>query len=259
MKRMATDPKIDTYQRSVLEFKSSTFTVPVLVLAENDLNAIEAQLTIKIQQAPEFFKNSPLIIDLNKISTKNLEIDLAGVFEIARTVDLQPIGIRGGNETTNQQAQKLNIALLAEERKQAANIRKTIIPPVETISQEGVDQKQDLRQKQQSATRNTEIISHPVRSGQRVYTAGDLVILAAVSAGAEIMAEGNIHIYGVLRGRALAGVQGDENCRIFCSNLQAELISIAGNYQVSDNINDRDRGKPVQIQLDKQKLIVNAL
>jgi septum site-determining protein MinC len=86
-----------------------------------------------------------------------------------------------------------------------------------------------------------------------------LVILAAVCAGAEVMAEGNIHIYGVLRGRALAGVQGDENSRIFCSNLQAELISIAGNYQVSDNINDKDRGKPVQIQLDKQKLIVNTL
>lgn len=255
---MATDSKTDTYQRSVLEFKSSTLTVPVLVLAENDIAAIDTQLAIKIKQAPEFFKNSPVIIDVNKIIQKKIEIDLAAVIDLARNAGLQPIGIRGGNDYINQQTQALNMASLADERKQATGNRK--INVVEPISPPEPDQQEQAQNhNQQAADNNAEIISYPVRSGQRIYSTGDLIILAAVSAGAEIMAEGNIHVYGALRGRALAGVRGNEQSRIFCSNLQAELISIAGNYQVSENISDLERGKPVQVLLDNQKLIVKEL
>lgn len=103
------------------------------------------------------------------------------------------------------------------------------------------------------------LITQPVRSGQRIYAHGDLIVLATVSSGTEIMAEGNIHVYGSLRGRALAGVQGDEKARIFCSDLQAELISIAGIYKISEDLSEEFRQKPVQIYLQDHSLIIKEI
>jgi septum site-determining protein MinC len=99
-----------------------------------------------------------------------------------------------------------------------------------------------------------------VRSGQQIYTPdGDVIILGAVSAGAEVIADGNIHVYGVLRGRALAGVKGDIETRIFCQSLEAELISIAGRYRVSEQISPADRGKPAHIRLVEDRLVIEPL
>ena len=107
---------------------------------------------------------------------------------------------------------------------------------------------------------HSKIIEQPVRSGQRIYVAaGDLVVMSQVSAGAEIMADGNIHVYGTLRGRALAGVQGNLGCRIFCHDLQAELVSIGGHYKISENIDDSLRGVPVQIYLQDQSLVIQRI
>jgi septum site-determining protein MinC len=113
--------------------------------------------------------------------------------------------------------------------------------------------------KQSEPLVENKLITQPVRSGQRVYAKGDLIVTATVSAGAEIMAEGNIHVYGTLRGRALAGVLGNVESRIFCSDLQAELISIAGIYQLSDDLSPETAHKPVQISLDNQTLIIKDI
>jgi septum site-determining protein MinC len=105
-----------------------------------------------------------------------------------------------------------------------------------------------------------ETITRPIRSGQRRHKRdGDLIILAQVSEGAEVMADGNIHIYGTLRGRALAGVHGDTSARIYCQNLQAELVAIAGHYRVSEDIDDAFKNHPVQIYLSGQYLIIEKL
>jgi septum site-determining protein MinC len=104
------------------------------------------------------------------------------------------------------------------------------------------------------------IINHPVRSGQQIYAAdGDLIVLGTVSAGAELIADGNIHIYGTLRGRALAGVKGDIETWIFCQSLEAELISIAGRYRISEQIDSTDWGKAVQIHLVDDRLVIDHL
>ncbi len=101
------------------------------------------------------------------------------------------------------------------------------------------------------------LITQPVRSGTQIYARGaDLVVTAPVSAGAEIMADGNIHVYAALRGRALAGAGGDAEARIFCSRLEAELVSIAGHYLVSDQIPPEHRGSPVQIALVDDRLTI---
>lgn len=106
----------------------------------------------------------------------------------------------------------------------------------------------------------TLVIDRPLRSGQRIYAKGDLVVLGMVSNGAEVIAEGNIHIYAPLRGRALAGVHGNHDARIFCTSLEAELISIAGIYRTAEvPLADEVKGKPAQIRLDEERLLIEPL
>ena len=102
--------------------------------------------------------------------------------------------------------------------------------------------------------------THPVRSGQQVYAEQrDLTVLSTVGAGAEVIADGSIHIYGALRGRALAGAQGNTEARIFCREFYAELVAVAGNYKVLEDIPAELRGKPVQVWLDNGQLKLAAL
>jgi septum site-determining protein MinC len=244
---MSEDAQNTPYNPPALEFKSSTFSVPVLVISSNDLIVIEQQLQAKIKLAPEFFKNSPLVLDVQELNKHNIEVDIAAVIGVIRKLGLLPIGIRGGDAQQNDRAIGLGIpvhsihtsSITADTKRP-----KTPTPEPET---------KDLLQT------GTTVITQPIRSGQRVYAAGDLIIIAQVSAGTEILAEGNIHVYGSLRGRALAGVQGNTEARIFCNDLQAELISIAGNYKISEDLNENVRNKPVQIYLDKQTLIIKDI
>jgi septum site-determining protein MinC len=243
---MSIDSQKTPYNPPALEFKSSTFSVPVLVLSSNDLTVIEQQLQAKIRLAPEFFRNSPLVLDVQELNKKDLDIDIAELMEILRKPGLLPIGVRGGNSKQNKKALALRIPVYSNSSSAAAEAQKqkTITPPAP-------EPKTD--------TGTTTLITHPIRSGQRLYASGDLVVLAQVSAGAEILAEGNIHIYGTLRGRALAGVQGNTQARIFCSDLQAELISIAGNYKISEDLQAIARNKTVQIYLQDQTIIIKDI
>jgi len=107
------------------------------------------------------------------------------------------------------------------------------------------------------AAAKARLVTQPIRSGTQIYARGsDLIVTAPVSPGAEIMADGNIHVYAALRGRALAGAGGDVEARIFCSRLEAELISIAGRYLVSDQIPLEQRGLAVQIALVDDRLTI---
>ena len=247
---MSTDSQKTPYKPLALEFKSSTFSVPVLILSSNDFVVIEQQLQEKINLAPEFFRNSPLVLDLQEINKRGYDIDVTALTDIIRKTGLLPIGIRGGNVQQNEKALELLLPVYsihsggasAETQKQ-----KTIVPIPESKSDTDTD------------VTTATLITQPIRSGQRIYAAGDLVILSQVSAGSEIMAEGNIHVYNTLRGRALAGVRGNTDARIFCFDLQAELISIAGNYKISEDLDETVRNKPVQIYLQDKALIIKDI
>lgn len=248
---------------SVLEFKSSTFFAPILILFNNDIAAIEEALQEKIGLAPEFFKDSPLIIDLRELNKQNQDLDFVEIVQVLRRVGFFPVGIRGGNEQQNKQACTLSIPIdtvreqgnsivIGEAQKQETTqpapqpeitvaketVSAAAVPPVAVIST---------------------LVTQPIRSGQRIYASGDLIILSQVSAGAEIMAEGNIHVYNTLRGRALAGVHGNTAARIFCFDLQAELISIAGDYKTSEDLNKQTYKNPVQIYLQNHALIIKEI
>ena len=250
---MSVKPKAKPRQSSSIDLKASSFTLPVLTLSETDTKSISEQLQQKVNQAPEFFKNAPLVIDLGQL-TGSATIDFESLIDQIKQLGITPIGIRGGDESQNSAAQSFGLALLADSRvnssAEKSPVRKKVSEPAKQTS------KSDLTNNRSGAL----LVTQPVRSGQRVYAVdNDLVVLAAVSPGAEVMADGNIHIYGVLRGRALAGVKGNTDTRIFCQDLQAELIAISGHYQISEGIDETLRGKPTQIRLRDRSLLIEEL
>lgn len=243
-----------------LEFKSSTFFAPILILYTHDMVAIEQTLQEKINLAPEFFRDSPLIIDLRELNKLNQDLDFVQITQLLRRIGFFPVGIRGGNEQQNKQARTLSIPIdtvreqgnsitIGEAQKQEA------APEVTAAAKESISPIAAPPQAPVAAT----LVTQPIRSGQRIYASGDLIILSQVSAGAEIMAEGNIHVYNTLRGRALAGVHGNTAARIFCFDLQAELISIAGDYKTSEDLNKQTYKNPVQIYLQNHALIIKDI
>lgn len=237
-----------------LEFKSTSLSVPVLLPSDNVLSNIADQLQSKVAQAPEFFKNSPVLIDLQKLEAQNLSVSIEELVELLRQQHLMPIGLRGGNQQQIEEALRLNLPVFSTHGQNS--------PMIEPQKSHGAQPVAEVVTPEKAVDHVIEnkLITQPIRSGQRVYARGDLIVTATVSAGAEIMAEGSIHVYGALRGRALAGVLGDTQSRIFCSDLQAELISIAGIYQLSDDLpRHTTPAKPVQISLDNQKLIIKDI
>ncbi|SER57553.1 septum site-determining protein MinC [Nitrosomonas sp. Nm51] len=263
---------------SVLEFKSTTFFTPTLVLNSNDIAAIELSLQEKINLAPDFFKHSPLVIDVRELNRSELDFSVTEIVETLRRIGLFPIGLRGGTEQQNSQAQKLSIPVdagrdhdnsgVAHQSRGAGDVAAA---SMETPAADETDAESEAVAitstnaglSDQSAAPavpvRSMVVTQPVRSGQRIYAQGDLVVMSQVSAGAEIMAEGNIHVYNTLRGRALAGVQGNTSARIFCLDLQAELVSIAGDYKTSEHITKEMQKKPVQIYLQDHALIINEI
>ncbi|MDH5479486.1 MAG: septum site-determining protein MinC [Nitrosomonas sp.] len=246
----------------VLEFKSGTFFAPILMLFNHDITAIEISLQEKIRLAPDFFKNAQLIIDVSELNRLDFEIDITVIVNLLRNIGLFPIGIHGGNEQQNKQARLLFIPTDTATRTydNQISLSKTQLEDsakksLQSVAEESVLSAIPLPNYSAATT----LITQPVRSGQRIYAAGDLIVMSQVSAGAEIMAEGNIHVYNTLRGRALAGVQGRTDARIFCYDLQAELISIAGDYKTSEDLNKQARKKPVQIYLQDHALIFQEI
>jgi septum site-determining protein MinC len=231
---------------SPCELKASSLTIPVLKLIEPDMDGIREHLASRIEQMPDFFKHAPVVIDLSSLNSSDGLVDFALLVGMIRGLGLIPIGVQGGTAEHNDTAEIFELAILGKK---------------------GVDS--DSREKKKSVPAanipdrtkaKTVLVQRPVRSGQRLYARdSDLIVTAAISSGAEILADGNIHVYGILRGRAMAGIKGDKEARIFCHGLQAELVSIAGRYKTADKLGDVDRGTAAQIYLQGKRLIVDLL
>jgi septum site-determining protein MinC len=218
-----------------LVFKGNAYTLTTLQLLSLDIAHIQAALADKIAQAPKFFEHIPLVLDLQKLSAELDDIDLLGLLECLRQHKLIPIGIRGANLPLQEKALEQGLACLSDTK-----VTETPQPK---------ESKTQVKS-QPSASTPTRIITQPVRSGQQIYVpGGDLIVLATVSHGAEILADGNIHVYAPLRGRALAGVMGDTNTYIFCQSLEAELISVAGQYRISEQLKETTWQQAAQISL----------
>lgn len=239
--------------KQVFQLKSASVSMTALELYYFDNNEFEEALNDKISQAPGFFRDTPLIISLEKYQGLDSELDFFKIIGACRRNKIHVIGVRGGNEDQRRLARGASLALMPGSGQRDRNHEtETSVDHTAAPAQPEAPPAPEVTP--------ARIISQPVRSGQQVHAPeGDLVILAPVQAGAEVLAAGNIHIYGPLRGRALAGISGAESARIFCQSLEAELVSIAGHYKISEDLQGNGWKNAVQIQLRDDLLVVAPL
>jgi septum site-determining protein MinC len=218
------------------DLKGSMITIPVLVLKNPCTKLFATQLQAKINQSPKLLKGTPMVIDLKALSDQD-NLDFPTIVATLRAHDIMPVAIRNGTEPQASHALNAGLGHLAA--------------------------KASTRKEKISKNNTTMMINKPVRSGQQIYAKNtDLIILGSVSSAAEVMADGNIIVYGTLNGRAMAGVSGDQSARILCSVLRADLVAIAGQYKIRDELEDKVVPQSpfgTQVFLDKQHLCIQKI
>lgn len=252
----------------LFEIRSGTVDALLLSPRTADMDALAAELTRRFADTPEFFSNDVIAIDVRRLAEdERLPIDR--LVETLSTLRARAIGVVAGPEQT-EWAQAFGLPLLdshgrrprgekddKEASEAAAEAESAPVPaatpapsttpsapPVEAVAMQP----------------GTMIVDRPLRSGQRIYARGDLVVLDLVSDGAEVIAEGNIYVYASLRGRALAGVKGNLDARIFCTCLEPQLISIAGIYRTGETPwPEPYASKPAQVRLADNTLVFEPL
>jgi len=245
---------IDTStQAPVFELKGSVLTVLVLHIRETDADSLYPQLEKKIGQARSFFSSAPILIDLSAVDEEGqAALDFMFLADTLRKLGVVPVGVRGGAACHGERILQAGLGLLP-----AVKTERTVATSVEAQSSEPEPPERKDQPESPSAVTNqvpvvapTKVISLPVRSGQQIFAPeGDLVILSSVNAGAEVLAAGNIHVYGALRGRAMAGINGDVNARIFSLQCNAELVAVAGEYVVNESLDASLINQSVMISL----------
>ncbi|PZQ09783.1 MAG: septum site-determining protein MinC [Rhodanobacter denitrificans] len=246
------------------ELKFGQVGIANLRLKRLDGPALEQELADKVRHAPHLFERAPLVVDLSHLPALPDVDTVQALLAHIRRAGLIPVGLAYGTSDNEQLARALGLPLLAKfraayERAGGEPMVATTPPPSRTAPA-AAEPAPAAPAPAVSATAGggaTLHVDQPVRSGQQVYArGGDLVLNKLVANGAEVIADGSIHIYGALRGRALAGALGDEKARIYCREFHAELVSIAGHYRVFESIPDELRGQPVQVGLDGEKLVI---
>lgn len=230
----------DRGSNSPFDMKAAHFTLPTLLIRDDDSESLDAFLTQQVAKLPQFFDQAPLVIDLSQYRSDEPLESFPMLVGMIRGHGMVPVGVRGGSAEQCQQARLLELAIMP--RLRAGHAEKATRPTPSA-----------------AVRTDTLVIDQPVRSGQRIYAeGGDLVLLAGVSSGAEVMADGHIHAYGPVRGRILAGVRDNTKARIFCRDLGAELVAIAGRYRVNEDLPSQYLGRQVQISLQDNALKFSA-
>jgi septum site-determining protein MinC len=273
-----------TTELSPLEFKSATLYAIRVVLQHPDTKELIKALKKRMADAGAFYENEPVVIDATRLDEV---IDWAPLLEAFKKHKLPVIGVVAqGDNLTQATACGLTPVDLsaaparhASDTQTAASVAEPVTaslptpaasadtvatddantPEAASDSSSTTETAQEITTAASAAP--TMVIKGPLRSGQRVYARNsDLIVMGVVSRGAEVIADGNIHIYGPLRGKAMAGARGDVAARIFTTGFDAELVAIAGIYRVIDTkLSPELHQKPVVIQLEKDALLINAL
>jgi septum site-determining protein MinC len=223
----------------------------------NDPAALRAAIEVRVREAPALFERAPVVVDLSFLSPQPGDDAVRALLDAVRGAGMLPVGLAYGDDATDELSRRLGLPLIAKfraqyERAERAASNDEAAPRVEASTQAAPPA---------IAEPVTALQHHqPVRTGQQVYAQGcDLVVVGAVANGAEVLADGNIHVYGALRGRAFGGALGDKHARIFCGEFRAEIVSIAGHYRVFEELPKEYAGKAVQIRLEQDKLQITRL
>lgn len=228
-----------------IELKGSSFTLSVVHLHDAKPEVIRQALEDKIAQAPAFLQHAPVVINISALEEA---VNWPALQKAIVSTGLRIVGVSGCKQAElKAEIDRAGLPLLTEGKEKARQQPAVPAPPA-------------VEEPVAASIAKTRLIDVPVRSGQRIYAPGcDLIVTSHVSAGAELIADGNIHIYGMMRGRALAGAGGDREAQIFCTHLTAELVSIAGEYWLSDQIPAEYYGKAARLLLADNALTVQPL
>jgi septum site-determining protein MinC len=232
-----------------IEFKGSSFTLSVVHLHHSQPEVIRQALQDKIDQAPAFLHNAPVVLNVSALTG---DINWKQMQQAVMATGLRIVGVSGcKDEALKKMIARAGLPVLSEGKEN----RKQSSAPVPVVEAAPI-----VPAVVAESASKTRIINTPVRSGQQIYARNaDLIVTSSVSAGAELVADGNIHIYGMMRGRALAGVGGQSDSQIFCTNLAAELVSIAGEYWMMDQIPAEFFGKAARLSLKEGALTIQTL
>jgi septum site-determining protein MinC len=245
------------------ELKFGQVGVANLRLKRLDADAMSAELAGRLSSAPQLFLRTPVILDLSHLPALPAGDQVRDLFERIRSAGMLPVGLSYGTTENEELARALDLPLFAKFRAAFERAGEPMVAPPSGPTSVAPETAPAAMTTPPPPGRNRSPGLHqetPVRSGQQVYARdGDLVVTKLVANGAEVIADGSIHIYGALRGRALAGAQGDERARIYCQDFHAELVSIAGRYRVFEDLPEDLRGKPVQAWLEGEKLLLARL
>lgn len=240
---------------ATFEIKSATLPLVSLLLKSAELHALSQELQARFGDIPDFFDHDPLVIDLSPLQAQGESaVDFPALVSMLRGYRVVPVAVRGGSPLQMQAALAAGLAPAAD---------LMAIPADRPAPPEAAPAPQGAPAPVQ-APATALVIDKPLRSGQQVYARGrDLVVMAMVNPGAEVIADGSIHVYAPLRGKAIAGARGDAEARILTLCLEPELVSIAGVYRTSDVPLPKDvQGQPTQIRLvggAEGKLVMDRL
>ncbi len=222
---------------------------------------LAAEMRERVQRAPNLFARAAVVLDFGGLSKVPSLDEAQALVDGLREAGVLPVALAYGTKDIDALSQQLGLPLLAKFRAQYE--RADDAPAAAAPARPPEPARAAVEPPKPAAATGASpglIQATPVRSGQQVYAEQrDLTVLATVGAGAEVLADGSIHIYGALRGRALAGAQGNEGARIFCREFHAELVAVAGHYKVMEDIPAGLRGKPVQVWLENGQLNLAAL
>jgi septum site-determining protein MinC len=238
----------------IFDLKSASLTLVALVLRTTDLPALAQEFDRRFADAPGLFDNDPIVIDLAAVATDEETLDFQALTALLRERRMLPVAVKGGNPAQMEAARAAGLGEAPE----------TPVParpaPADEASPSAVAPAAPA-EAGVGAGSPALIIDRPLRSGQQVYArGGDLIVLDVVNFGAEVIADGSIHVYAPLRGRAIAGARGDASARIFSTCMEPQLVSIAGYYRTTETALPADvHGKPAQVRLAGEKLVIDAL
>jgi septum site-determining protein MinC len=244
--------------------QGALFTVIVVRAGMLHDAAFADELARQVERSPRFFRNAPVVLDLKGSADFATPAEFADARLVLRGQTLALVGVQNGEPAQIEAAAAAGLASFAPTATQPGRRSAAVAPPrtagTAAATAPNAQETAPLPPAPPAPAlprTAARLVTEPVRSGTQIYARGsDLVVTAAVSPGAELVADGNIHVYGALRGRALAGASGDKAARIFCSRFEAELVSIAGHYLVSEQLPAQERGAAVQVALVDDRLTV---
>jgi septum site-determining protein MinC len=247
--------------RAVFEFKSATLPLIAVILKTSDLEVLAEALDAQLADSPDFFEQEPVVIDLSQLPEEGpadagQALDFAALRGLLARHQTQPVAVRGGSDAQHAAARAAGLSVTAMP---AAPVPRPAPAPAEAPPP-APEAPQIVREVPVPAN-GTLVIDKPLRSGQQVYArGGDVIVTALVSFGAEVIADGNVHVYAPLRGKAIAGARGDTSARIFTTCMEAQLVAIAGIYRTAEVALPAEiAGKPARISLDGKKIVMEPI